>query len=263
MSIIELMRIFPDDATAEAEFARIRWSNGVECPRCGSSNVLTKTTHPTMPYRCRPCRRYFSVKTGTVMEASKFGYRVWAIASYLLTTRPKGISSIQLAKDLGITQKSAWHLAHRIREGWGGLNTEKMQGPVEVDETYIGGKFKNRKAHKRYYRGRGPMDKTPVVGIIDRATNSVRTMKTTSTTKETLQRFVRAHTTTIYTDEAGAYNGLPNHRAVIHSWRQYVKGDVHTNSIESHWALLKRGLLGTYHSVSRKHLQTLLQRVQR
>ena len=113
------------------------------------------------------------------------------------------------------------------------LDAIEMQGPVEADETYIGGKSKNRKAHKRYYRGRGPVGKTPVAGVLDRATNTVRTIKTTSTTKETLPRFVRMHTaarTTIYTDEASAYNGLPNHSAVIHSWRQYVKGDVHTTA---------------------------------
>ena len=139
MSLVEIIRIFPDDAAAERWFTKVRWPDGAYCPHCGSVNVQDGTKHKTMPYRCRDCRKWFSVKTGTVMQSSKLGLQVWAVATYLLTTGLKGQASMKLHRDLGITQKSAWHLAHRIRETWVKKN-EPMAGPVEVDETYIGGK---------------------------------------------------------------------------------------------------------------------------
>ena len=136
--LVDLFRMFPDDATAEAFFADERWPGGVACPHCGSVSVQSGAAHKTMPYRCRDCRKRFSVKTGTVMESSNLGYQTWALASYLLTTNLKGVSSMKLHRDLGITQKSAWHLAHRLREAWDDEG-EEFTGPVEVDETYVGG----------------------------------------------------------------------------------------------------------------------------
>ena len=156
MSLVEVMRKFPDDAAAERWFTKIRWPVGAHCPHCGSVNVQDGTKHKTMPYRCRDCRKWFSVKTGTVMQSSKLGLQVWAVATYLLTTGLKGQASMKLHRDLGITQKSAWNLAHRIRETWAKKN-EAMAGPVEVDETCIAGKKKNMsKAKRRKVRGTWP-----------------------------------------------------------------------------------------------------------
>ena len=137
ISLVEVGRLFPDDPTAEEWFAAMRWPDGAQCPHCASRNVLSGAAHPSMSYRCRGCDKRFSVRTGSVMADSKLGYQVWAIAIYLLTTGLQGVSSMKLHRDLGISQKSAWHLAHRIRrswEPWQGL----FAGPVEVDETYIG-----------------------------------------------------------------------------------------------------------------------------
>ena len=157
ISLIELTRMFPDDATAEAWFIKVRWPVGVCCTECGSLDVQERKTRKPQPFRCRSCRKDFSVKTGTLMQGSNLGFQKWAIAIYLSTTNLKGVSSMKLHRDLGITQKSAWHLAHRIRETWqenGGL----FSGPTEVDESYIGGLEKNKPTSKRTKEGRGPRE---------------------------------------------------------------------------------------------------------
>ena len=175
----------------------------------------------------------------------------------MFMTNLKGVSSMKLHRDLGISQKSAWHMAHRIREA---LDTEdgKFAGPVEADETYIGGKEGNKHASKKLRSGRGAVGKTPVAGVKDRATNQVRTEVVESTTKAVLQDFVVRHTeegAVVYTDEAVAYRGLPrHHEAVAHSAGEYVRDAAHTNGLESHWAMLDRGIYGVYHHVSDKHL---------
>ena len=140
MTLVELMQMFPDDAEAERWFVETRWPDGPACPNCESTNVQSGAAHKTMPYRCRTCRKRFSVKTGTAMEASNLGYQTWALAIYLLTTSLKGVSSMKLHRDLGISQKSAWHLAHRLRQAWAEHGAAPFQGPIEVDETFIGGK---------------------------------------------------------------------------------------------------------------------------
>ena len=164
-----------------------------------------------MPYRCRSCRKFFSVKTNTVMHSSKLGCRVWALAVYLLATGLKGTSSMKLHRDLDITQKTAWHLAHRIRETWRDKQVGFF-GPVEVDETYIGGKERNKHADKKLRAGRGTAGKTAVAGAKDRQTNQVSAAQVPSTNKATLQGFVAKRVASgaqVYTDEHASYDSLP------------------------------------------------------
>lgn len=260
MTLQELFRMFPDDVTAERWFADKRWPDGSHCPYCGSTNVQSGAKHKTMPYRCREksCAKRFSVRTKTPMESSKLGFQIWAIALYQVTTNLKGVSSMKLHRDLGITQRSAWFLAHRLREAWKD-NGPQFSGLVEVDETYIGGKRKNMpKAKRKTLSGRGAVGKTAVAGVKDRATNRVVARSVSATDKPTLQGFVAQHAAPgakVFTDEAGAYEGLPfDHEAVNHSAGEYVRGMAHTNGVESFWSMLKRGYQGTFHHFSEKHL---------
>ncbi len=255
ITIQELMRLFPDDDTAAQFFADERWPDGPRCPYCDSERVQSGAKHKTMPYRCRACRKRFSVKTGTVMEASNLGCQTWALAAYLLTTNLKGVSSMKLHRDLGVTQKTAWYLAHRLREVWedaGGAFT----GPVEADETMIGGKEANKHARKRPHAD-WPLGKSTVAGVKDRATGKVSAAVVPSTDARTLKRFVAERTdwlATVYTDDHPSYAGLPNHRTVKHTVGEYVDGQAHTQEIESFWAMLKRAYYGTYYQMSSKHL---------
>jgi len=169
ISVIQLFQMFPDNASARKWMEELRWGNDGErhCPSCGSFNTKTVPNEKPMPYHCGDCRKYFSVKTGTVMQSSKIGLQKWVIAMYLMSTNLKGVSSMKLHRDLGVTQKTAWFMAQKIREGWLGGQDDKMDGVVEVDETYIGGKSKNmsakdRKARKQY------SNKATVVGILER-----------------------------------------------------------------------------------------------
>ena len=259
LTLAELFRMFPDDPTAERWFAEQRWPEGLHCPYCGSTNVQSGAKHKTMPYRCREkeCAKRFSVRTKTPMESSKLGFQVWAVALYQVTTNLKGVSSMKLHRDLGITQRSAWFLAHRLREAWKDQGSQ-FAGPVEVDETFIGGKEKNKHANKKLKAGRGAVGKAIVVGAKDRDTNRVSATVVGNTDAKTLQGFVgdrAAKGATVYTDDHGGYHGMPfDHETVKHSISEFVNGMAHTNGIESFWSLLKRGYHGTYHHMSEKHL---------
>ena len=260
MTLLELFRKFPDNETAEKWFAEQRWGDTPACPRCGSANVQTGAKHPSQPYRCREkqCGKRFSVKVGTPMRDSNVGYQTWAIALYLLVTNLKGVSSMKLHRDLGITQKTAWHLAHPICEGFAvGVTNRRMTDPVEVDEAYFGGKEGNKHQRRRLRPGGGGSGKTPVVGVKDRLTNQVAAKVVPNTRKRTLLEHLHEHATphaAVYSDETHAYSGLLNHESVQHGIGEYVREQVHINGMESFWSMMKRGYHGTYHKMSPKHL---------
>ena len=265
-SITQLIDRFPNDSAAEAWFEEQRWGRAGKpghCPICGCSDKIRPVpSGRPLPYWCGSCRRNFSVKTGTVMHRSRIGLRDWAIASYLWATSLKGVSSMKLHRDLGITQKSAYFMAQRLREAWSGPECGKT-GPVEVDESWFGGKrgnMSNAKRKKIREAGlkQGPSGKTAVIGAKDRETNTITAQVIQSTDGTTLRGFAEGASSPdaqVYTDDAKAYVGMNRkHESVNHSVSQYVSKMAHTNGIESFWALLKRGYHGTFHHISEKHL---------
>lgn len=261
VSLIELMDLFPDEEAATKWFEQVVWGEDRHCPRCLCSDTTEVPNAKPMPYWCTKCRKYFSVRTGTAIERSKVPLRKWAIAIYLCLTSLKSVSSMKLHRDLGVSQPTAWFMLHRLREAWAINRTSPFTGPVEVDETYFGGKRHNMSKSRRKElenAGRGPAGKIAVVGAKDRRTNKVSAQVVTSTDKPTLQGFVKdnaAPDAKVYTDEANAYIGLPfDHETVRHSVAEYVRDQAHTNGVESFWATLKRAQEGTFHKISPKHL---------
>ena len=225
ITLVEVVRKFSDEKKAEEWFVQTRWPNGISCPFCGSLDTNERKNRKPQPYHCRDCRKDFSVKTRTLMHGSKLPLSTWAIAYFLFSTHLKGVSSMKLHRDLGITQKSAWHLAHRIRETWKDQK-DTFTGPVEVDETYMGGKEKNKRNSKKLNAGRGAVGKTPVAGAKDRETNRVSATVVQGTTHEDLEGFIQDRVepgSPIYTDDHSGYNRLWldfEHASVRHSVRE-------------------------------------------
>ena len=256
----EAHAMFATEEKAQRWFIDVLFGGQLHCPRCHSDNVATIKNRKPMPFRCRSCRKHFSVKHGTFMQNSNISLVDWALSFYYVTTNLKGVSSLKLSRDLGITQKSAWHMLHRIRLALKiDDDVEPFDGEVEVDESYFGGKRKNMHYSKRkHLTGRGTAGKTAVVGIRQRGTKRVRAKVVGDTKMATLQSFVLKHTTpdaTVYTDEASAYMGIPrNHAWVNHGVGEYVNDKASTNGMESFWSTMKRGLHGVYHNISPKHL---------
>ena len=259
MSLVQVVRKFNTEAKAERWFVAQRWQGEMRCPRCDSDNIQVKTKHPNMPHRCRTCRKFFSVRLGTPMQDSNLPLSKWAIGLYLYSTNLKGVSSMKLHRDLDITQKSAWHMAHRIREMYDIMHNPGFAEPAEIDETYIGGATKNKPRYKRKHIGGGPKGKEIIVGIKDRDTNQVKATHLPDNKGITVKPFITDNTSqsaVVYSDDSIVYYRLRRAREVVnHSTGEFVRGMVHTNGIESFWSMLKRGLLGVYHHVSVKHLQ--------
>ena len=259
LSTYEFHESIPDEAAAVAWFETVRWGKtGRYCPHCASVNIAECKDQKPQPYRCRDCRKHFSCKTGSVMHASKLPVKKWLYAMYLMSISKKGLSSLQLAREIGIAQEAAWRLGHKIREGWNQDALFPLGGEVEIDETYMGGKEKNKHESKKRHSGRGATGKQAVLGMRTRQ-GEVRAFPIDTTDAKTLKAHVRENVesgSSIYTDGHTGYLGMREyrHEAVAHSVGEYVRDQVHTNGIESFWALLKRGYVGTYHHISVKHL---------
>ena len=257
ISLVKLFEMFPDEKSAREWFESCRWPEGVRCARCNSSVVNKVKSGKPMPWRCSDCKKYFSVKMGTFMAESKIPLRKWAIGIFLFATSLKGVSSMKLHRDLDVTQKTAWFMAHRIREALE-ADDHLMAGPVEMDETYVGGKYENMHAGRRKQKPQ----KTIVAGAKDRETGEIRAGVIDSVSSNTLLGLAEQSVepgALVNTDEARSYNGLRgvgfNHAAVNHSAGLYAVGDFHTQGIESFWSMVKRGYIGTFHHWSHQHAQ--------
>jgi len=264
-TLLEAITYFADRDVALAFLANVRWPDGEQvCPKCGSvaEHYYLKNQRR---WKCRDCRKQFSIKVGTIFEDSPISLSKWLPAVWLLVNCKNGISSYELARDLGVTQKTAWFMLHRIREAMRVGSFDKMDGEVEVDETYIGGKAKNmhKAKRERVITGTGGHDKTAVMGLLERPRSAphslVRTAVIADSKKRTMEAVVRRHVepgASIYTDRHFGYRGLAADfmHAVVDHITTYVDGRVHTNGLENFWSLVKRAIHGTYVSIEPFHV---------
>ena len=255
--------MFPTEESAVKWFEATFWPNGRVCGHCGSTDTRKVPRRKPMPYWCPDCRSYFSVRTGTALQSSRLPLRKWVFAVYLYVTNLKSISSMKLHRDINVTQKTAWFMLHRLRQAWDSAAVGPFQGPVEADETFVGGKERNKRAADRLkFKGAGTVGKIPVAAVKDRPTNRVSASVVEDTTRITLQTFLFKNIVEgakVYTDEAAAYDRVPNREKVRHSAGEYVRQQAHTNGVESFWSMLKRAYKGTWHQLSTKHLNRYVQ----
>jgi transposase-like protein len=260
-TLVEAIRYFADPDVCVDFVAKMRWPDGPVCPTCGAKTHSYLTTRRV--WKCKSCKRQFSVKVGTIFEDSAIPLDKWLASIWLLANSKNGVSSYELARAVGLTQKSAWFVEQRIRLAMQAGSFDKFDGGIEVDETFIGGKARNmhRADRERRMRGKtGPAGKTTVAGALERGGRVRAQVLPGSPSRRLLHAHVRKHVAegaTVYTDNLRSYSGLEeygyDHRAVDHA-QQYVDGRVHTNGMENFWSLLKRGLAGTYVSVQPFHL---------
>jgi transposase-like protein len=262
-NLMQMMSAFPDEQSAIDHFTAIRWKHGAFCPHCGSTRVYHFSDNRT--HKCGDCRKRFSIKVGTIFEDSKIELRKWMLAIWLITAHKKGVASTQLAKDIGVTQKTAWFMLHRLRYAAQTKSFKRpLEGMIEADETFIGGKEKNKHASKRTGGKQGGAGKAIVLGLLERD-GELRTGATPNLSAKNIQSAIRANVAAgslMLTDEHRSFQGLGQdyvHHTVCHSAGEYVrKFYIHTNGIESVWALFKRQIVGTHHWMSPKHLSRYL-----
>jgi transposase-like protein len=256
INLVNLIERFGSEDKCRAYLEELRWPNGPICPRCGKDKVCSVSDRHT--YDCNACRYQFSVTAGTILHDSHLPLWKWFLAVYLMTESRKSMSALQIKRSLSVAYKTAWYLCHRIRAAMGEATKAegKLGGTVEADETFVGGYVKGK---GRRYTG----NKAQVAGVVERG-GKIRLKVISDRTRAVLHKFLDDHVDKadldkLYTDEWEAYKGFtPDHEAVCHSLEEWARGEIHTNSVESVWSLLKRAIIGAYHRISHKHLDAYL-----